>query len=88
MRRIEALADRVRARCLPDAKPQAIIAQINWVLYIEEGFRGNDSEYYDPRNSYLNEVIERKTGIPISMAILYGAIAEQVGLAMAGVRFT
>jgi regulator of sirC expression with transglutaminase-like and TPR domain len=86
LHKIELLADRVRARCSPDAKPQAIIAQINWVLYIEEGYRGNISEYYDPRNSYLNEVIERKTGIPITMAILYGAIAEQVGLPLGGVN--
>ena len=83
---IDGLAARVRERCAAGAKPRQVLGQINWVLFVEEGFRGNTEEYYDPRNSYLNEVIDRKTGIPITLAVLYWTLAERVGLAMAGVN--
>ncbi len=85
LRRIDALADRVRPRCSKDARPKAILAQINWVFFVEEEFRGNEADYYDPRNSLLNEVFERKTGIPISLSVLYAGIAEPLGLTLEGV---
>ncbi len=84
--KIEALAARVRQRCATSAGTRQVLGQINWVLFVEEGFRGNDEAYYDPRNSYLNEVIDRKTGIPISLSVLYATIADRVGLPMAGVN--
>lgn len=83
---IATLADRVRARCPPRSRAAQVVGQINWVLYVEEGFRGDDKHYHDPRNSYLNQVIDRKLGIPITLSVLYLAIAERVGLAMAGVN--
>jgi len=83
---IDALADRVRDRCAPEAKPRQILGQINWVLFVEEGFQGNSDDYYDPRNSYLNDVLDRKLGIPLSLSLLYLAIADRVGLEMAGVN--
>jgi regulator of sirC expression with transglutaminase-like and TPR domain len=83
---IDALADRVRDRCSPAANPRQHLAQINWVLYVEEGYRGNIEDYYDPRNSYLDDVIERRMGIPISLATLYRAVAERVGLRLSGVN--
>jgi regulator of sirC expression with transglutaminase-like and TPR domain len=83
---IDALAARVRQRFPAEAGPRQILGQINWVLFVEEGFQGNARDYYDPRNSYLNEVLVRKTGIPISLSILYLALAERVGLPMAGVN--
>ncbi len=63
-----------------------MIGHINWVLFVEERYRGNVEDYYDARNSYLNEVIDRRTGIPISLSALYLAIAERVGLPMSGVN--
>jgi len=78
--RIAALADRARQRCAADARPRAVLGQVNWVLFIEEGFRGNEAAYYDPRNSYLNEVLDRKAGIPISLSVLYAAVAAPLGL--------
>ena len=84
--RLDALAARVRDRCPPESGPRALIGQINWVLFVEEEFRGNVEEYFDPRNSYLDEVMDRKVGIPISLSILYAGIAERVGLAMGGVN--
>jgi regulator of sirC expression with transglutaminase-like and TPR domain len=59
---------------------------MNWILFVEERFRGNEDEYYDPRNSYLDQVLFRKLGIPISLSILYLAVAERIGLAMSGVN--
>src|SRR3954452_3455393 len=49
--RIDLLADRVRERCPEGAKPRHILGQINWVLFVEEKFRGNEEDYYDARNS-------------------------------------
>jgi regulator of sirC expression with transglutaminase-like and TPR domain len=82
--RIAKLAERVRDRCRPEAKIHHVISQINWVLFVEEEIHGNQADYYDPRNSYLNEVLDRRLGIPISLSVLYWAIAGQLGLAMAG----
>src|SRR4051794_35751197 len=49
-------------------------------LFHEMGFRGNDREYYDPRNSYFNQVIDRRKGIPITLSLLAITIRKQVGL--------
>jgi regulator of sirC expression with transglutaminase-like and TPR domain len=82
--RIRELAERVRPRCPRTASVRDILGQINWVLFVEEELRGNHEEYYDPRNSYLNEVLDRRLGIPISLSILYWAVAEPLGLSVAG----
>jgi regulator of sirC expression with transglutaminase-like and TPR domain len=86
LNRIADLAARVRDRCRPEAKLHHVISQINWVLFVEEEIRGNQSDYYDPRNSYLNEVLDRRLGIPISLSVLYREIAQQLGLTMEGVN--
>jgi regulator of sirC expression with transglutaminase-like and TPR domain len=83
--KIDALAGRVRDRCPAGAKPRSLLGQISWVLFVEEAFEGNTEDYYDPRNSYLNQVIDRKTGIPITLSMLYASVAARVGLEMAGV---
>ena len=84
--RIAELAERVRPRCPRGAGVRDILGQINWVLYVEEELRGNHEEYYDPRNSYLNEVLDRRLGIPISLSVIYWAVAEPLGLSVAGVN--
>jgi regulator of sirC expression with transglutaminase-like and TPR domain len=86
LKRIEELAARASSRFRPGAKVRDIIGQINWVLYVEEGIGGNWEEYYDPRNSYLNEVLDRRLGIPISLSVVYWPVAEHLGLPMAGVN--
>lgn len=80
--KIDQLADRARSRCRPGASQRAILGQINWVMFVEEGYEGNTEDYFDPRNSYLNEVIDRKTGIPISLSILYWALADRLGASL------
>lgn len=80
--KLDELADRIRGRCRPGASQRAILGQINWALFVEEGYEGNVEDYFDPRNSYLNEVINRKTGIPISLSILYWSLAERLGVTL------
>lgn len=58
----------------------------NW-LYGEAGFHGNAEDYYDPRNSFLNEVLDRKKGIPISLALVFLEVARRAGVTAHGVSF-
>jgi len=63
------------------------VRELNDYLYSELGFRGNRNQYDDPRNSFLNEVLNRRTGIPISLAVVYLEVARRIGLQVAGVNF-
>lgn len=56
-------------------------------MYDRGGFRGNESDYYDPRNSYLNEVIDRRTGIPITLGVVTLALCRRAGVAAEGILF-
>jgi len=67
--------------------PEQRVAALNRFLYEERGFHGNRSDYYDARNSFLNEVIERRTGIPITLAVVYLAVGQRLGLPLHGVGF-
>ena len=60
---------------------------ITRVLFVEEGFRGNVDDYYDPKNSFLHEVLDRRTGIPISLSVVYMEVARRIGLRVTGVGF-
>jgi regulator of sirC expression with transglutaminase-like and TPR domain len=82
--KIKELAERARARCRPGAPVRDMLGQINWVLFVESGLRANEDDYYDPRNSYLNEVLDRGLGIPISLSVVYWAVAERMGLVLGG----
>jgi regulator of sirC expression with transglutaminase-like and TPR domain len=65
--------------------PREHLVAVSRLLYKTEGFHGNEAEYYDPKNSYLNEVLTRKSGIPISLGIVYMAVARAAGLQLYGV---
>lgn len=87
LRQLDGLAAAVRAR-LPEApEPTDIIHSLNIQLFGEEGLAGNESEYYDPRNSFLNEVLDRKRGIPITLSVIYLEVGRRLGLPLAGVGF-
>ena len=60
---------------------------LDHVLFRELGFHGNQDDYYDPRNSYLNDVLRRRTGIPITLSVLYVVLARKLGLDADGVSF-
>ena len=57
---------------------------LNRVLFEEEGLRGNRDDYYDPRNSFLNDVLDRKLGIPITLSVVYMEVARRIGFPVAG----
>ena len=85
--KLDDLAERVRQRLYVDAGPHETLARLNQVLFDEEGFRGDDKEYYDPRNSYLSDVIDRRIGIPIILSAVYGEVARRIGFELQGVGF-
>lgn len=84
---MERMATRVRARLAPTAAGEDRVVALNQLLYEELGYWGNTEDYYDPRNSYLNEVIDRRTGMPITMSILYMELGRRIGLPVEGVSF-
>ena len=84
---IERMAIRLRGRMPQSSAPEERVAALNQFLFEDLGFRGNTEEYYDPRNSYLNDVIDRKIGIPISLSVLYMAVGRRVGLPLEGISF-
>jgi regulator of sirC expression with transglutaminase-like and TPR domain len=85
--RIDLLATEVTGRLGPEADIYRSIAALNFVLFRQYAFHGNRDDYFDPKNSFLNEVIERKTGIPITLSVLYMEVAQRIGLTLDGVGF-
>ncbi len=81
----EAAAGRLERR--RDTRLDTRIATLNAYLYEELGFSGNREKYDDPRNSFLNEVLDRRVGIPISLAIVYLEIGRRAGLRLEGINF-
>src|SRR5207249_10770660 len=63
------------------------IAHLNRLLFHEMGFRGNREEYYDPRNSFLNDVLDRRIGIPITLSTVYLEVGRRIGCRLSGVAF-
>jgi regulator of sirC expression with transglutaminase-like and TPR domain len=87
LRRLDALAARVEVLIGMDRHAINVIESINEVLFIQEGLRGNDDDYYDPRNSYLNEVLDRRLGIPITLSVVYIEVARRIDFSIRGVGF-
>jgi regulator of sirC expression with transglutaminase-like and TPR domain len=79
--------DELRARIEAIDDPQPRLSAINRYLFDELGFAGNQQDYYDPRNSYLNDVLDRKLGIPISLGIIQMELARRMGVPLEGVSF-
>lgn len=80
------------ARCAgeglsPQARPVEVLGRLNTYLFQEQGFAGDRDSYTDPRNSYLNEVMDRRLGIPITLSMLYLELAWRLGLRCDGVGF-
>jgi regulator of sirC expression with transglutaminase-like and TPR domain len=82
--RMEQLARRVAA-LVPEFHPRSAMAAVNRVLFEEANLRGNREDYYDPRNSFLNDVLDRGLGIPITLSIVYMEVAKRVGFSLSGV---
>jgi len=85
--RLETMAAELRARLRGGEGPTSLIAHLNRYLFDDLGFRGNVEEYDDPRNSYLNDVLDRRVGIPISLSAVYMEVGRRAGIPLAGVSF-
>jgi regulator of sirC expression with transglutaminase-like and TPR domain len=85
------LLDEISSRVLPDVQAAATGRErahaISDHLFARLGYTGNVDDYYDPRNSFLCEVIDRRIGIPISLSVLYLEVARRVGVLAQGVNF-
>ena len=83
--RLNEMARELRERLTGRETPRATIEVCNRHLYQTLGFRGNKQDYYDPDNSYFNRVLDRRLGIPISLGVLYLALARRLRLPLQGV---
>jgi len=84
--RLESLAERVRVARARRPGPFAALEALRGILVEEEGFAGNSDDYYDPRNSFLNEVLDRRVGIPITLSLVWIEVARRAGIDMEGVN--
>jgi regulator of sirC expression with transglutaminase-like and TPR domain len=85
--RFDALAAPLAARSLARLTPAEQAAALSEHLYDQLGFRGNDQDYYDPKNSLLPDVLDRKLGIPITLALVYCEVGRRAGVRARGVSF-
>ena len=87
LRRLDLLAERVGDRLSGETAPAIVLQELCRVLFREEGFRGNADAYYDPRNSFLNDVLDRRLGIPITLGIVVLEVGRRAGLPLSGINF-
>ncbi len=83
---LDVMAAEVEERLPAERYPLRIIQSLNQYLYNDLGFTGNTDDYYDPRNSFLNEVIDRRTGIPITLSLVYLEVAQRLDFPMVGIN--
>jgi regulator of sirC expression with transglutaminase-like and TPR domain len=84
---LDALADGLRPRLPRGASPAAAGRLLAQHLFEDCGFHGNRADYYDPRNSFLNDVVERRMGIPISLSVLAIEVGRRLDIPIEGVGF-
>jgi regulator of sirC expression with transglutaminase-like and TPR domain len=84
---IDELAERLKRRIPADAVPVQRLRLLNRFFFVDLGFGANLNDYYAASNSYLNEVLRTRKGIPVSLAVVYAELAAQIGLRAQGVSF-
>jgi regulator of sirC expression with transglutaminase-like and TPR domain len=85
LNRLETMARQIKKRLPETSYPLKVIKTINQYLFEQLGFQGNKDDYYDTRNSYLNQVIDRRIGIPITLSVVYLEIAKRLNFPMVGI---
>ena len=78
-------AEGLQERCGPSSSAGDILSGLNRILFEKEGFRGDIHTYYDPQNSFLNRVLERKLGIPITLSLVYSEVGRRAGFPLHGI---
>jgi regulator of sirC expression with transglutaminase-like and TPR domain len=84
---VDVLAERLRRRLPADASPTHRVQLLNRFFFRELGFAGNPNDFENPDNSYLHRVLQTRRGLPVSLAVLYVELAQQIGLRAGGVSF-
>ncbi|HET9532817.1 MAG TPA: transglutaminase-like domain-containing protein [Blastocatellia bacterium] len=87
LEKLDRFSDQARERADLAETTHDLVSALNSTLFEELGFHGNNDNYYDPRNSFLNDVIDRRTGIPITLSVVYMEVARRIGLSIKGVGF-
>lgn len=87
LQRLDLFAEMVKDRLANETAAPVLLGEISKVLFEEEHFTGNAEAYYDPRNSFLNDVLDRKLGIPITLSIVYLEVGWRLDLPLEGVNF-
>ena len=87
LQRLDAMADVIRQKVQGTALPEHHIAEMNRYLFEEQGFQGNNKDYYALGNNFLNVVLDRKRGLPITLSVVYIEVGRRAGLPIVGVNF-
>ena len=82
---LQRLAGDISSRFLDDDDPLYCMNTLSEYLFDHLGFRGNEEDYYDPGNSYLNQVLERRMGIPITLALVYMEVGRRLKIPLVGI---
>jgi regulator of sirC expression with transglutaminase-like and TPR domain len=85
--RLDQLAEEVKDRLADETAPLVVLEELTRTLYQRHNFRGNRDTYYDPRNSFLNDVLDRRTGIPLTLGIVLLEVGWRLKLPLEGVNF-
>ena len=85
--RLDQLAEEVKDRLDNETAPPVVLQELVATLYHRNGFRGNRKAYYDPRNSFLSDVLDRRTGIPLTLGMVVLEVGWRLGLPLEGVNF-
>src|SRR5437899_334822 len=83
--KLDELAEGTRARMAGGLPAEAVARAVGDHLFRTCGFQGNLEDYYDPRNSFLNDVLDRRTGIPITLSLVYIEVGRRAGMSLVGV---
>ncbi|HXI12642.1 MAG TPA: transglutaminase-like domain-containing protein [Thermoanaerobaculia bacterium] len=85
LRQLDELADRASARVRPGEPAIFLLGHLQGEMFDIDGYHGDTVDYYDPRNACLNEVIDRKAGLPITLSVVFLHVASRIGLEAIGV---
>jgi len=85
--RLDQLAEEVKDRLADETAPLVVLEELTRTLYQRHSFRGNRDAYYDPRNSFLNDVLDRRVGIPLTLGIVLLEVGWRLRLPLEGVNF-
>jgi len=83
--RLDALGARAREAVTPDLDADRAASALSRLLFEDYGLQGNERDYYDPRNSFLHEVLDRRLGIPITLSVIYMDVGARAGITVHGV---